>query len=193
MAAAAALKASKTAATAAAAAASNAGRAAAAQVRPLVLHLPSWHRVACHLGGACVCDRCQSLLQYSSTQTFVFKPHDHTRNVAARPAAQAAAEAQKHLMKHPAAAAAEASSFKTPAPPKAATRLGGADPAAAGAGALKAAAGAADSPSLTITVLDPVSTGKHGGWVAGLVCLPRSRRTNGSRIRWATPGCIKRV
>jgi hypothetical protein len=79
---------------------------------------------------------------------------------------QAAADA-KHPAKQPAAAAAD-SNFKTPAPPKAATRIGaGADAAAAaaagGGGSRAAGAGGSgtggDSPSLTITVLDPVSTG----------------------------------
>lgn len=76
---------------------------------------------------------------------------------------QAAAEA-KHAAKPPPAPE-HSSSFKTPAPPKAATRLGGADAAgaaAAGAAGAKAAAAAGaggDSPSLTITVLDAVSTG----------------------------------
>lgn len=75
-------------------------------------------------------------------------------------------EANKHPPKPPAASAVDNSSFKTPAPPKAATRLGGTDAAAAAgaAGAKPAGAGGAagvDSPSLTITVLDPVSTGKR--------------------------------
>jgi hypothetical protein len=71
---------------------------------------------------------------------------------------QAAAEA-KHTAKPPApTSAADHSSFKTPAPPKAATRLVGADAGAAAAGA-KVAAAAGDSPSLTITVLEAVSTG----------------------------------
>lgn len=81
--------------------------------------------------------------------------------------AQAAVEAAKHPAKQPAGGAADHSSFKTPAPPKAATRLGGADAAAAGAAGGKAAGGAGaggDSPSLTITVLDPVSTGKRADW-----------------------------
>lgn len=73
---------------------------------------------------------------------------------------QAAAEA-KHAAKQPPVGAADHNNnFKTPAPPKAATRLGGADAAgAAGVRAAAAAAGREDSPSITITVLDPVSTG----------------------------------
>jgi hypothetical protein len=73
-------------------------------------------------------------------------------------------EAAKHPMKQPAI---DHSSFKTPAPPKAATRLGGADAAAAGAVGGRAAGGAGaggHSPSLTITVLDPVSTGAGVSW-----------------------------
>jgi hypothetical protein len=110
---------------------------------------------------------------------------------------QAAAEAQKHLTKHPAAAAAEASSFKTPAPPKAATRLGGAEEAAAGAGTSKAAAGAAagaDSPSLTITVLDPVSTGEHcEQWAAGWACCCASRLRVTRAESVDLLGCNRRV
>lgn len=59
---------------------------------------------------------------------------------------------------------ADSSSFKTPAPPKAATRLGGVDGMAglaAGARVAAAAAGGSsmESPSLTVTVLEPVSSG----------------------------------
>jgi hypothetical protein len=91
---------------------------------------------------------------------------------------QAAAEA-KHAAKQPAAGAADHNnSFKTPAPPKAATRLGGAD--AAGAAGVRAAAAAAagreDSPSITITVLDPVST--------GVCCLQQ---------RYSAPFCVQYI
>jgi hypothetical protein len=73
-----------------------------------------------------------------------------------------------------AAAAADPSGFKTPAAPKAVARAAGAG--AAGDDAGHAAAGS-DSPSLTIKLLDPVSTGGkaaahgHGHAAAGLASV----------------------
>lgn len=84
----------------------------------------------------------------------------------------------KPTAKQAPASTADNSSFKTPAPPKAATRLGGAEAAAAAAGGKAAAAGGGggDSPPLTITVLDPVSTGGKGA-VAKTVMGPPASKT----------------
>lgn len=116
---------------------------------------------------------------------------------------QAAGEGKHHTAKPPTAGAADNNNnFKTPAPPKAATRLGGADAAgaAAAAAAAKAAVGAgggvaADSPSLTITVLDPVSTGGKAGAAkgAGGVMGPPASKTPAAAFKTPAPPVSEQV
>jgi hypothetical protein len=83
--------------------------------------------------------------------------------------------------KQPLAPSTADNSFKTPAAPKAAARVGGGEAAAAAAAGGKAAV--ADSPSLTIKVLDPVSTGGKGaaraaaGAAAGRAMGPPAGKT----------------
>jgi hypothetical protein len=172
-----AIKASKTAATAAAAAAGAAGRAAAAQqVSWLPRQLHAYMYVCVPIGhltglaqcnsGACAQLTCCIGASSSGCPAYCTNASAHAAAAETAVAAcvQAAADA-KHVAKAPSATTADSSSFKTPAPPKAATRLGGgldATAAAAAGGGAKGPCAGGDrevSPSLTITVLDPVSTG----------------------------------